>query len=126
MIFLNKNYPILGILVIIGLIVAISGCTTQTIDPTKDLVPNDEFGIGGPSPFNEWYINGFFHSVSGTGYSQVAIHLIAYNSKNQSVGQKDIVVYDIKPGKSRYFDVTIKTNGTVDHVSFVAVNATKT
>ena len=122
----RKYFVSIGILIIIGIIVASSGCTSQaTTDPTTDLVPDNEPSVDENGPVNEWFVTGNFHSASDTPYSKVNIHLTAYNAQNKTIGQKDIVIYDIKSGDTGFYEAVIKAKGTVDHVTFSVINATK-
>lgn len=46
MIYLNKRYSIIGILIIIGLVVAISGCTSQNTSTNKSSPPYPSYNVG--------------------------------------------------------------------------------
>ncbi|MGZ7068355.1 MAG: hypothetical protein ACXVHS_07300 [Methanobacterium sp.] len=103
-------------------IVAISGCTSNSVNPQSDIIVDGNLaGQWNNQGQTEWLVNGNLKSQSNTPYSQVTLKLTAYNSQNQVVGEKTTTT-TMNNGYGSISDI-IPVTGNPSYVNMTVLNA---
>jgi len=129
-----KRYGIIGVLGIVLLVVAMSGCTSNT--PTNTTGYQTDIVLDGDTSGNitggQWNTDGNTQwasdggnivSKSNTEYTNITLLFTAYNKKGKVVGKKKVTTYLDSSGMSNVNPVII-VNGTPAYVMMTVVNAT--
>jgi hypothetical protein len=116
-------------LIMLVIVVCVSGCATSNVDPKTDIVVDGEPQIHENGPLNEYAVDTFFHSASGTGYKDITGKITLYDSENNvlGVGTKTTTSSSLNSEGTRGDLIIVITNvkGTPSRAVFEVVNATK-
>lgn len=120
----KETYGLIGILVIILIITAISGCTSsEKTDPKTDIYLQQT--TPADTMLNQQ--NGWITSKSGKSYSNITFIATGYTSDNQVIGTDKIFVTEMSNQyQSTGFTAKFTENGTLelDHITIQVINAT--
>lgn len=120
----EKYLSLLGICFILIIVLGVSGCTSNNVNPQTDIVVNGNLNGQWNNPEKtQWLVNGNIKSLSNTDYSQVTLKLTAFNSQNQVIGENTVST-TINNGYGS-FSAVIPVTGQPDHTNMTVVNATQ-
>lgn len=132
---MGKRYlSFIGILVLIGFVVGISGCTSSgsSSDPNKDLYITNPMteqtkidANGNTVGFGEvgdWHTYVYIRSKTGTVYNDIKANITAFDKNNQQIFTKVYTINYLPKNGEKSVDFLTKTEP--DHYSITIVNAT--
>jgi len=122
---MQNKIRIIGIILFLVLIVGVSGCTSQTTDPTQDIyIVNEPISVGANGPPGEWYVDAELRSKTNKAYSNITVELTGYSKNNKVLASKNVTVGYLQAGYGESAIGILKSNAAIDHATAKIINAT--